>query len=106
MVYFWPKNTLQRRALLSRNIIESADEVLDLLLMRKLWSCNYPFLHGHLGPGFQLANAINPPAANRGGPPGNRTEERRHGWFQKKGGEPLLTCWEAPQFDHWSFLLL
>ena len=40
---------------------ESLDEVLDLLLMRKLWIRNYPFLHGHLGPGFQLANAINPP---------------------------------------------
>ena len=39
-------------------------------------------LHGHLGPEFQLANAINPPATNRGprfGGEGDREMSRGHG---------------------------
>ena len=51
----------------------AADEVLYLVLMRNCGGAIILFstasnvlLHGHLGPEFQLANAINPPATNRG----------------------------------------
>ena len=51
----------------------AADEVLYLVLMRNcggaiilFFTASNVLLHGRLGPDFQLANAINPPATNRG----------------------------------------
>ena len=62
---------------------------------------NYPLLHGHLGPGLQLANAINPPEANRWRPPGHQGGGGEGCDGSKGVGEPLLAqCWEEPQFDH------
>ena len=87
----------------------AADEVLYLVLMRNCGGAIILFsmasnvlLHGHLGPEFQLANAINPPATNWGRGWQRDVKGARKEKLSGKIWILLATFWQFYQF--WYFL--